>query len=355
MQAHLTLDLGPRSRRQLLVTLSLINVGLATTTATFMMVWGKRDSYSEFAQSLIKHVLVQGHLATENVLAAWYSAMLLLAVGVAALLAFWADSRQSRGVMRWGWLLVAAAFLTLSLDEIGSFHERVGMIRYLSPSHDRAMGWMFVLAIPIALVALFLLGFAWLHVRRAAGAFWWMAAGVVMFCANPIVEIAEMSLRHGPINDLLIVVEEGGLELFGIVCFLMGVLDYVRLTVGDRSTWTAEDRTVRVGVRILTALLGAGTFLSVKAVRLLPPADGGNPANWFPAAAFFLVSLAAILRRESRQRWMTVIALVLSAYCGAGLYGYSALLHYGQPHVALLATVIAGWMLEATLVAESSH
>lgn len=361
MQAGLTVDLSPGTRRGLLATLSLINVGLATATAIFIAVWAKRASYSEAVQSFITHILVQGHLATENVLAAWYSAMLLLAVGLAALLAFWGDTRQARGPLRWGWLLVAAVFLTLSIDEIGSFHERIGMLRFLSPSREHAMGWVFVLAIPIAVVGLFLLGFAWLHVRVASAAFWWIAVGVVLFGANPVVERVEESLtrgrdaQHGTwapvIHDTVIVVEEGGLELFGTVCFLMGVLGYIATTAGDRSVWTLEERSTRVVVRVLTALLAAGTFLSTRVVRALPPADGGIPANWFPAAAFFLVALALTLRRNAthRSRWWIPLPLSLSGYCGAGLYGYSALLHHGQPHIALIATLIAGWMLEGTL------
>ena len=152
------------------------------------------------------------------------------------------------------------------------------------------------------------------------------------------------------IHDTVIVVEEGGLELFGTVCFLMGVLGYIATTIGDRSDWNLEGST-RVIVRALTALFAVGTIVSTKAVRALPPADGGNPANWFPAAAFFLVALALTLRRNAsrRSRWWIPLPLGLSAYCGAGLYGYSALLHHGQPHVALMATLIAGWMLEGTL------
>lgn len=358
--ARFTVDLAPKRRRRLFITLSIINVALAATTALFIMAWTHLADYSPAAQSFIKHVLVQGHLATENVLAAWYSSMMLLAVAAGAFLAFAADTRETRSPFRWGWVLVGFVFVALSLDEIGSYHERIGMVTALSPSGDRAVGWVWVFAVPIVVVATFLLGFAWLHVRRAPGAFWWMAAGVLLFAADPLFEMAEMALFHGApvgtperrLHDILVVLEEGGLELFGILCFLMGILAYVRFSAGERSDWSIPDRSLQTAARVLTALLAIGVFAATKVVRALPDGDTGTPANWFPAAMFFLVALGALSCRDRdafRRRLWAVFALAVSGYCGAGFYAYSKLLQYGQPHVAMLVTVIGGWMLEGTL------
>lgn len=355
-----TVDLTAENLRRLLLRLAALNVALAASTAIFILLWPTRFSRSASARVFIEHVLVQGHLATENVLAAWYSSMLLLGVALAALLAFHADARRTASRFRWGWLIVMGAFLMLSIDEIGSFHERVGMVGALSPIGDQPAGWMIVLAIPILLVAAFFVGFGWVHMRGAPGAFLWVLAGTLMFVADPLFELMDAKLTEGTAattpagratHVVLIVLEEGGLELFGIVCFLTGVLTYVRFAAGERSEWSFSSHRAKTSIRLITVLGALGIVATTRLVRALPPADGGIPANWFPAAMFFLVFLAALLLRNAVTRvlWWSFAALAVSGYCGAGLYGYSKLLHYGQPHVALLATVIAGWVLEGTL------
>ena len=337
-------DLSPFWRRRLLVALSSTNVAFAIVTALFIFAWERLNGYSPGVQKFVKYVLVQGHLATENVVAAWYSSMLLLAVGLAAVWALRSDLQSRPSPFRWGWAAVAGAFVLLSMDEIGSWHERIGMVRALSIGGDRAVGWVFVLAIPIALVGLFLLAFAFLHVRRVPAAFRWMTAGVVLFLANPLFEAAEMRLIHGAgadaatwqrtLHDVLLVLEEGVLELFGVVCFLLGVLTYVG---ESRPSWPIT----RGHVRALTAVMVIGVFVSAAVVSRLPPGDTGIPSNWYPAAMFLFVALAS-----RRWRWL---ALGASAFCGAGLYGYFRLFFYGAPLVAAFATVIGGWLLEAVL------
>lgn len=347
----LELELSRRRQRRLLAALSVINLILAGTTATFIIAWARRDSYSPAVQQFLRHVLVQGHLATENVLAAWYSSMLLLVVAIGCVLACVADLRAERPWMRWGWLIVAAAFMTLSLDEIGSLHERVGMIQ-VDATGGKAVGWIWLLALPIAAVGMFLLAFASVHVRRSIPAFRWMVAGVVLFLLNPVAEAVEMSIIHGEnafqgtwqrlVHDSLLVVEEGGLELFGALCFLMAVFAYLRNVSGDRVAWDLPTETI-AGVRALTAALTLGVYASMWLVARLPEGDTGNPSHWFPAAGWLLVSLS------SRSRAVRAGALCLSGYFGAGLYLHAGWLSHGFPHVAAGATILAGWALEGTL------
>jgi hypothetical protein len=347
----LELELSRDRQRRLLAALSAVNLVLAGTTATFIIAWARRDSYSPTVQQLIRHVLVQGHLATENVLAAWYSSMLLLVVGIGCMFACLADRRAARSWMRWGWLIVAAAFMALSLDEIGSLHERIGMIEFAATG-GRALGWVWALALPIVVVGMFLLTFAAVHVRRSVPAFRWMGAGVVLFLLNPVAEAAEMSIIHGDnagqgtwprlVHDALLVIEEGGLELFGVLCFLMAVVGYLRTVGGDRAAWQLPPAAI-TGVRALTAALTLGVYAGMWLVARLPEGDTGIPSHWFPAAAWLLVCLTA------RSRAARAGALGASGYFGAGLYLYAGWLSQGFPHVAAAATILAGWTLEGTL------
>ena len=148
--------------------LAAANLIFTAGTAAFIHYWAARDVYGPRGRALLNYVLVQFHLATENVVAAWYSSMLLLTVAIAAVIAFACDRRQShRGLERAidaGWLVIAGCFALLSLDEIGSLHERIGMV---TRGDSAPNGWVYALAVPIGLIALFMAAFAWLRLRRA--------------------------------------------------------------------------------------------------------------------------------------------------------------------------------------------
>ena len=67
-------------RRTVLAGSVAANLAFTATTVAFILLWSRIDDLSPRARWLTRYVLVQGHLATENVIAAWYSSMLLLAV-----------------------------------------------------------------------------------------------------------------------------------------------------------------------------------------------------------------------------------------------------------------------------------
>lgn len=338
---------------------SLLGCNLIFTigTALFIREWQHRNWHGARGRWLVDHVLVQFHLATENVVAAWYSSMLLLTVALAAGLAFALDPRntgtapvfrEKRGQpgLRFGWLLIALTFAGLSLDELGSFHERLGMLRY---GRDHAAGWVYVLVIPIAAVGTFMLAFAWLRLRRVPAAAGLFALGTALFLSDPAFELAEMSLlRAGMGNDLavhnaLLVMEEGIVELGGALCFLIGALSYIRRTAGEGPhEFSLADRRVPIALASAGLLFTAGVPLAHWLVARLPPGDTGIPDNWFPAATLYLVAVATLTTRGLRALPLAVVALAMSASFGAALYGY---LHWfariGYPGEALDAAVTA--------------
>lgn len=341
---RLQIHLDRTTLRRLGTTLLALNLIFTAGTALFINEWAHRDWHGPRGQWLIDHVLVQFHLATENVVAAWYSSMLLLAVAVAALLAF----AMETGTFSWGWLILAAAFAGLSLDELGSFHERLGMLKRAGGT---AEGWVYVLAVPILAVGLFMAAFAWARLRKVRASVVLFAAGIALFVSDPIFELFEMALlRAGRGNDLvihnaLLVIEEGIVELGGALCFLLGVLIYVRRTAGDgphaiEVPASAVMRWMVPAALLMTAAAPAAHWL----VEHLPPADTGIPDNWFPAATLFAVALIAWGTRGRRARPLAAIALAVSAAFGAALYGYWGWFQrIGYPGVALdtAATAVA--------------
>lgn len=319
----------------------------ALGTIVFMIAWAQREQYQGVELGFLKYVLVQTHLATENVLAAWFSSMLLLSVAVAALIAYSVTSpvdtvRTPRWLAR-GWLVIAAIFTLLSFDEIGSLHERVGMA--VGIEGPGGWSWVKLLALPIAATGAYMLAFAWTFVRPVPVAFQLFVAGVALYLSNPIVEQIEMSLIHGAgaepgtwarfTHDVLLVVEEGVLELFATICFLMAILFWLRVQVLDQPAFTTEvaPETAARPAAIAALVIAVGTPLAAFGVNLLPDGDTGIAMNWFPAAAAFLLSLLTLSARaglpadaEGLRRLglaLSLLALAISAYFGAGIYGYT--------------------------------
>lgn len=347
---QVNLDATPRAIRWL----AGVNLALTFTTGLFIVLWARMESVGETTRWMVRYLLVQGHLATENVLAAWYSSMLLLTVGVLAVAAWSIDTRQDGRRWRHGWLVVAAAFLTLSVDEIGSMHERIGMVAQLSPSGSGPAGWVYVLLVPILAVALFLFGFAWLHLRPTGRPAWLMAWGVILFLLNPAVEKAEMALIHGGgaapgswqqhLHDVLLVLEEGGLELFGSLLFIAAVAAYLERRGGKQIEWLPRRGQISVVLWVGIGLGVCGARLAPEITARLPEGDTGILQNWFPAAAWALVSVAA----WPLSRRMAAGALAVSGMFGAGLYLYVDVLASSAAwKVPAAGVLLAGMALEA--------
>jgi hypothetical protein len=337
------------TRRRFLTTAVALNLAFTASTALFILLWSRLETLSPAGRWFTRYIVVQGHLATENVIAAWYSSMLLLCVAALSLLA-WFIERRARISLRSGWLVVAAVFATLSLDEIGSLHERIGMIPV---ANGRALGWIYLLILPILGVAAFMVVFAWTHLRRVRATLVLVLLGTALFLLDPVLENVEMSIIHGAagasgtgqrVHDVLLVVEEGGLELFGILCFLAGIVLYLVRTGGDVIEWTATSRNATIGAGAVMTFLASGLFASMVLTARLPEGDTGIAANWFPAAAWMLVVFAAaVSARGIARKAIIITALPLSAVFGAGLYVY----------VGWLASR-AAWVAPATGVAAAA-
>ena len=334
--------------RRACLSLAAVNGFFTGGTALFIHYWARREYYGPNGRLFIDDILVQLHLATENVVAAWYSSMLLLSVVAAAGLAFVLERRIRRRApdrtLAWGWLIVAGTFATLSLDEVGSFHERVGMIRHGAA----AMGWVYVLLLPIAAVGLFMLVFAYVRLRHAPAAAALFVAGTALFLSDPLFELAEMSMLRGGVDrlfvhNLLLVIEEGIVELGGALCFLMGVLIYIRRVAGEGPHVLPVPRLAPYAAALVTVLMTIAIPVSRWVVDRLPPADTGIPENWFPAAALFALCLCLVA--HAHLRW-GVLVLALSAWFGAGLFGYVGLADARMP-IDLMGTILAGSWITA--------
>jgi len=312
-------------------------------------------------------------LGAENNLAAWYSAItLLIAAGVWVICyALDVRGRESTGdrILSWGWLLLAALFCLLSLDEEGSFHERLGAVPGLNQFE--------VFAVPLAAVGIFLLLFAWARLRHSWLAIALLALGFLTYLSVPIQEKAEVVLErtgdyaatwHTPTLD--VVIEEGS-ELLGTLLFIVAGLVHARrlnraqLPSMPEEQWldfeiSASRRVIAQVVGWVVGLLALG-FITVQfiAVPDLPHGSQfkgsqlGNPADWFAgslmliAAFLFLYATRAKGEVSGQQllrsfyKVFAVYSLVLAIHHGAG-HLFSSIMWDGSPRRQMATNVVLG-------------
>ncbi|MGR3760304.1 hypothetical protein ACUXV3_09280 [Roseobacteraceae bacterium NS-SX3] len=279
---------------------------------------------------LIYKLLYQASLTQENVLAAWFSSMLLLLAACALALCFLLDrDGAERPALRFGWLLTAALFTALSLDELGSLHERFSI-------WGEWRGWMLLMAAFLAVIPLYLSVFALMQLRRCPRGAACFAGGVLCFTAIPVFEQFEVAALQTPEAvfapgfPLWRALEEGT-ELAGMLLFLTGALLFAfRMAPPEHAGQGGSRLAVPLAARglraaaVLTGLIGAG---GIAGTRLWQPAEhyagaDGIPENWFASVPLFLAAVILLAcdpggpGRRMRLA-LCLAALFLSAYLGS--------------------------------------
>lgn len=330
--------------------LTLARVDVKTTigllaTATVILLGGTAIAHVSAEGSLLYKIGSRVNLGAEGNLGAWFSSMLLFGIAVAALFCMIADrdAGRLRRVYQAGWLGVAALFCALSLDELGSLHERIIDFSQL----DRLVLWLVAFAVAIPA---FLSGFSILRLRSRPRSFFLLLLGVVVLCTIPAQEFLEIQLgaAEGGARSVLSLVAEEGLELLGMLLILAAFLFYLQ---GAGSLVVRTSSTIDLAIAG-TIVSVAGALSLLQATLLAPPGEIlGNVDNWMPAIVALLASMIAWLRylespgREAGRDWWLVAALgvLLSAYVGGNQYlpGENQVLHWAIfAFVALSATGI---------------
>ena len=326
---YLDLSLLIRRFKPVLFVLAGINILLIIGTRLFLTYFRNLTDWESAPP--VKNVYTQVNLATENVIASWYSSMLLLLASLMAALCFGVDRASGRKKLAGGWLIVSALFLLLSFDEMGSLHERIGMLSFLNPSGEGAMGWVVVLAIPIAAVTIYLAAFGWMRMRAVPHALLLFGMSLALLAANPLMELIEMrhleqqSESSLQAHDRWVLAEEGA-EIFGFLLFSLAMTLYISALKRSSDGLRLVIPTPVLRLMGITLSLGAVIVLYVAGLVNVYMAEGdsGQPANWPPS---FLAGLNAIvlllisLTRAGGQRVLLMSAAVLcglvSAYHGA--------------------------------------
>lgn len=337
-------------RRWMIVTWAALLLGclcLVFGTAFNGAFWRSWTGTWEEAPALYRF-LVQTDLGREDAVSAWYSSMLLLLMSIVGLLCWVADREPDYQRTRFGWIILSAIFMALSLTELGSIHERV-------PSLSGNLGLLAWLAPFFIMVPGYMLFFAWVQSKRNRAAVAWLTAGVLMLSTVPAQEYFEIHAfqnQPGWQRPMAYLLLEEGTELFGMLCWIAALATFL----WGLAVPTAEGRAKRsialpakpkALVAVVLALTLVATASMLAAIRFLTPSDiFGTTQNWFPSAAMFsamaLCSYAASTQPDQAVRcaaWLAALtSLAVSGYIGSNLHG----LHiYPQLRFTLLGLVIA--------------
>jgi hypothetical protein len=289
----------------------------------------------------------QLNLTAENVAGVWYSGMILLLIGFAAILCFHLDSEvevrnRLRKILRPGWLLIAMTFTAFSFDEIASLHERLDIIlpQAASGYSGGSSHWVIVLAPIMAVVFLYFFFFFFSHMSQCRWSQVLAVIGTMFLVSVPFQEWVTTTGKGGHFQAFM----EEVTEIIGMTLILTAFLEYAiksaRLALRDRSIGSNR-RTDAILITVnISALRFFYLFTIVSAVASLllawyfvPLLDDvgsrGDPSSWYPSAILFTTALLAFIQRESTaeaklysQGWWLVVgtaSLLLSLEAVSGL------------------------------------
>jgi hypothetical protein len=174
-----------------------------------------------------------------NIPASYSMILLLVASAILGLITTLEKMRRAPGVAYW--LLLAAGFLAMALDEACSLHEKLNKpFNVLLGSNARGIfyfSWVLPAAALVAGLALLFVGFLRRLPAPTGRAF--SVAGIIY--VGSAVGVEALAGRYAELNGYnnltyaFIVVLEEGLEMTGVILFLRSLLDYLRAHHGEVS------------------------------------------------------------------------------------------------------------------------
>lgn len=314
-------------------------------------------------------LLSQADLGSENVVAAWYSSVLLICCAIMAFICFVIDAqRYTSGkphFLNYGWIIFTACFVLLSFDELGSIHEHIGDSAGFAAAGDAIgsgvdePGWKLFYVL-VALVGLFMLVFGVLRLRRAAWSLLFVIIGVLLYLSNPFQEHFEIQSMRNSVNPAswrrpvyFLLIEEGS-ELFGSLSFLLATLLYAIKSGKENGDMVVQYKipqsrlNVIIGSLLVTffiiAMLVHIAFLNVQA-----DTQTGVPKNWPPAIIAFMISLVSLYRYSDSMRWQyllfTAFSISMSVYYGCNRFNYIFTEDHYRSSVLMRVLILIGSLI----------
>lgn len=343
----------PHHIYKILTAIFILNIIMLLGTWAFHYYYYELLTGSWEEASGIKHILKEFSLATENTIATWYSSMLFFAVAIMCAFCFIAQKkmlfRKRDKSLSYGWIMFFLIFAILSFDEMSSMHERLGDISTLNPLGDYPLGWVLLLAVPIGIVAVLMLYFCFLQIKRAPWAVFFAIAGILLFASIPFQEYFEMQswqasadMENWKRPTFFLLLEEGS-EIFGATFMFFSTILFVAYASNTgkiepfnpslRIKFSLSRKNLITWLAAIAGLLGIFMFLLFNNNTLLEvEGEHGELHNWFPSATAFLISMLGLYiyyrakpfspSYRNSCLFLAFLCMFLSAYFGSNMYGY---------------------------------
>jgi len=253
-------------------------------------------------------------LTHERNYAAWWSGMCLF---IAALLFYRLASQPLINQKdRFMWATLAIIMAGLSLDEIGSLHERLSSIG----------GWWLLAPFGFVGISMTLYSF-WRLVTvpkyRVSAILILLGLGVFVGVAG--LEFVEHNFDLSKFWKLTRAIVEENAELVGVFMFIVAGYRQLRLTGSEARISLLEKMQIN-SLGFITHILFFGLFVEIAlalSVDIDRASSGrGSPLSWFPAAVFFvgfiLCMYSAKLAHGKDYRWLWRIAAVVFILASMG-------------------------------------
>lgn len=273
----------------------------------------------------VANIFQEFNLGRENNVAAWFSGALLALIALHAL-----DGQtlyqSDRPRLARAWTLIAFVFLFLSLDEVGSLHERLTGVSYALGLG--VWGLILVLGAFIGVILCWALAVMWLAGGAERRKVWFLIVGLGLLGSVAMQEFLESALIWDGAwaHALRITIEEGS-ELLGMI-ILLGV-------AAANSVALMKDKTGRFSPAfalivknhhvILVSIIVSAPVIALLTAGLTDH-QRGRPADWLAALVFLFagsVAIGAWLEGKGGLPTLAVIALTLLLSCASvGLSPY---------------------------------
>ncbi|HET7292268.1 MAG TPA: hypothetical protein VFM88_07580 [Vicinamibacteria bacterium] len=237
----------------------------------------------------------------QNLATTWEGFCFLLV----SLLALGRAGRAWRAPPAWPWLGVAILAAGLSLDELGSIHERADLL-FEPIGLDTEMVALLPFAVPAVALAVFTLARFWQGGERRRALRLLLALGLLGSVV--LLEKLEHSIRTPPGLAPFRGVLEEGIEMAGVFVLLGLVLERRAPLASSAPLGAALHRVFAPAALVTVLALPALVYVTAATRRM--QRGRGVPAAWVPFALLALVALAALALRRARQGGHRALLLV---------------------------------------------
>lgn len=250
------------------------------------------------------------NLAVEMNGGVWWSGACLLALSLMAYELYCRNEEKTKAA----WLVLSVVLAGLSLDEIGSIHERI------SAGVDR--GWLDLLPYGVVLVSLVAYAVvALFRSEKTKRSSLYIAAAFFVFGGVALQEHLENIVTWPAWSEGIRTGVEEGSELLGAFLLFWAIIPHRSGNRGN-SLRAAIPDPFSMKHLPLVVLIGFvfHSLSSILAPSLIDITEKGNPLAWYPIAVFFLLFSAAFWKRldtkEKSGNWAALALFFL--FCSAG-------------------------------------